>query len=243
MRVSALHTVLTGVVSLLYPPHCLLCRSALASDAEELVCRGCWEALPANAAPWCVRCGRSLAGAGADVTCCAACRHRPPAFTTGRAACRYDGAAKTCVVRLKYHRQLGLAGPMGRRMAAAALTPPTLAPEALLPVPLHPVRRREREFNQAALLAQEVSRALGVPVLEEVLVRAQPTTPQTQLEAEARWRNVAGAFAVRQPALVRGRALLLIDDVLTTGATAQACTRALRGAGAARVDVLTFAHG
>ncbi len=234
---------LTGLVSLVYPPHCLLCQAPLASEVADLLCLPCEASLPANPPPWCQGCGQSLAGLGMDVTRCAACRAEPSGVEEARAACRYEGAGKACVVQLKYQRQLGLAAPMARRMVAAAVTPPAMAADAIVPVPLHPVRRREREFNQSTLLADLLGESLGLPILEEALLRHRPTALQAQLDAQARRRNVADAFMVPDSVLVRGRAILLVDDVLTTGATARACAAALRKAGAARVSVLTFAHG
>ena len=236
---------MTGVTSLLYPPHCLVCNLAFPGEAVELLCDACEEALPLNHPPWCQSCGCSLAQTGLDVTHCLACRQRPLPVAWSRAACRYEGAAKTCVVRLKYERQIGLVAPMARRMAAAARLTPACSAEALIPVPLHPVRQRERSFNQAALLAEAVGDALGLPALDEILVRQRQTPPQTSLQAAARRRNVARAFAVPQPCipLVRDKRLTLVDDVLTTGATIGACARALRKAGAAEVGALVFAHG
>ena len=282
---AILRDLITGFVSLVYPPHCLLCHAALASEAAEWLCAPCWDALPENHAPWCLSCGQSLAGLGRDVACCATCRRTPLPVAWSRAACRYEGAAKACVVTLKYHRQLGLVGPMARRMVAAARRAPALASgsrqgrrdhgplassqwgdlpsspppagagrmlgdggddwpaDALIPVPLHPVRQRERTFNQAAALAQAVGRTLGLPVLEGLLIRARATALQASLHAQARRRNVAGAFALRPSARLRGRRVVLVDDVLTTGATIRACARVLAAAGARRVGVLTFAHG
>ena len=235
--------LLTGLVSLVYPPHCLLCQVPLTSEAADPLCLPCEASLPGNPSPWCQGCGRSLAGFGMDVTRCAACRTEPRGVEEARAACRYEGAGKACIVQLKYQRQLGLAAPMARRMVVAAVPPPAMAADVIVPVPLHPVRRREREFNQSAVLAERLGEALGLPILEEALHRHRPTALQAQLDAHARRRNVANAFIVPSPALVRGRAILLVDDVLTTGATVRACAAALREAGATRVSILTFAHG
>lgn len=243
LAAAPVRELLTGLVSLVYPPHCLLCRVPLASEVTDPLCLSCEASLPANPSPWCQGCGRSLAGLGMDVIRCAACRVTPGMVEEVRAACRYEGAGKACIVQLKYQRQLGLAAPMARRMVAVAITPPAMTADVLVPVPLHPVRQREREFNQSAVLANLLGEALGLPIRKEALLRHRPTALQAQLDAPARRRNVAGAFIVPDPALVRGRAILLIDDVLTTGATGRACAAALRDAGAAQVSILTFAHG
>lgn len=213
---------LAGLVSLVFPPHCLLCRTPLeAVGREDALCPACGAVVSVHLRP-----------AAAQ-----------PGLAWVRAACRYEGAAKHCVLRLKYDAQLGLAEPMARRMLAAAAAAPTWAADAVVPVPLHAVRARERTFNHAEALATTVGRGLGLPVLAGALTRARPTTPQHRLDARRRRRNVAGAFTVRRPAAVRGRRLLLVDDVLTTGATARACAQALTAAGAADVGLLTFAHG
>lgn len=225
MKFAAAHhvqEVLAGLVSVVFPPHCLLCRVPLeAVGPEEALCPACGAALPMSPRP-------ALA---------------PPELAWVRAACHYDGTAKRCVLRLKYDARLGLADPMARRMLAAAAVPPTWTAEAVLPIPLHAIRARERTFNHAERLAAAVARGLDLPLLADTLVRTRPTAPQYGLDARRRQRNVRGAFTVRQPAAVRGRRLLLVDDVLTTGATARACARALTAAGAAEVGLLTFAHG
>lgn len=213
--------VVAGLVSLVFPPHCLLCRTPLeVVGLDEALCAACGAALPVHPLP-------AIA---------------PPDLVWVRAACRYEGAAKHCVLRLKYDAQLGLVEPMARRMLAAAGAAPTWAADAVLPVPLHAVRARERTFNHAEQLAAVVGRGLGVPALTGTLVRTRPTTPQHRLDARSRRRNVAGAFTVRRPEWVRGRRLLLVDDVLTTGATARACARALTADGAAEIGLLTFAR-
>ena len=243
MQIAAFQEFIQGLVSLVYPPHCALCQLPLDSAAPHALCRRCATGLPLNPPPWCGGCGRSLAGLGVDVATCAGCREHPVGLVASRAACRYDGAAKACVLRLKYHAQLGLVVPMAERMAAVAQMAPGLLANALVPVPLASVRLRERTFNQAELLAEAVAPRLGLPVLARTLVRSRATDPQNQLDAAHRRRNVAGAFAVRHPAAIRGRSLVLIDDVVTTGATTSACARALREAGAASVSLLAFAHG
>ncbi|MBI4227660.1 MAG: ComF family protein [Candidatus Omnitrophica bacterium] len=231
--------MIAGLVSLVFPPHCALCRT----PGDDPLCPTCRQRLPRPAPPWCVGCGRALAGTGREVTRCAVCRDAAPPLAWGRAAYCYEGAARACVWRLKYHGRLELVHPMADRMLAAARLAPAFACEVVIPVPLHAVRARARGLNQAAALAAPIGRALGRPVRADALIRRRATAPQSSLDVRRRRRNMAGAFAVARPEGVRGRRVLLVDDVVTTGATARACARALRRAGAVEVGVLAFAHG
>jgi ComF family protein len=143
----------------------------------------------------------------------------------------------------KFGARRALAAPLGDLLAeVAAARPLAPVPDLLLPVPLHPRRERERGFNQASLLARRVGRSLGRPVREDVLARVVATRSQTELDAAARRANVRNAFEVRQPAPIVGRHVILVDDVLTTGATLSECARRLREAGAAVVGALTVAR-
>jgi ComF family protein len=144
---------------------------------------------------------------------------------------------------LKYHARRRVAARLAEELAADPAARAVLQPGVLLvPVPLHPRRREERGFNQAELLAAELARRAGVDVAVGALVRRRDTSPQTGLSAAARRSNVAGAFVVRRQSRVAGRAVVVVDDVMTTGATARACARALREAGVAEVRVLTAAR-
>ncbi|HSE04620.1 MAG TPA: ComF family protein [Methylomirabilota bacterium] len=174
---------------------------------------------------------------------CRSCRRRAPAFDYGRAAAPYDGVMREAVHAFKFVGRRALAAPLGDLLAelgAAAL--PAGMPDLLVPVPLHPRRERERGFNQATLLARRLGRAWGCPVRGDVLIRAVATPSQTELDAAARRANVRRAFRLRRPACVAGRHVVLVDDVLTTGATLSECARCLREAGAALVGVLTVAR-
>jgi len=174
---------------------------------------------------------------------CGRCRRQPPPFTYARSAVVYGEVAREAVHALKFRAQRALASPLGDLLAEVDLDTLADVPASLLiPVPLHPRRLRERGFNQAYLLAKRVGRARGVPVSRDVLVRIAATPPQTELSGTARRANVKDAFAIRRPERVRGRHVVVIDDVLTTGATAAACARCLKKAGAAHVGVLTVAR-
>jgi ComF family protein len=167
----------------------------------------------------------------------------PPAYDRARAAVRYDDTARALVLSFKYSDRLDLAPMLGRWMARAGRELLSGA-DALLPVPLHWRRLWARRFNQSAMLAGTISHIAGVPVLHDALKRMRATPQQVGLSKAERADNVQGAFRVPadKKAIVAGRRLVLIDDVLTSGATADTCARALLRAGAAHVDVLVFAR-
>jgi ComF family protein len=223
------------------PPLCPACRGVLGETGG--LCAACWSKLSFIAPPYCERLGTPFGyDPGPGVLSTEAVTD-PPAFGRARAAVRYDDVASALVHALKYGDRLDLAPTMGRWMAQAgrALTADA---DALVPVPLHWRRLWARRFNQAAALARVVSQASGVPVLDDALKRLRATPQQVGLARAERATNVQGAFAVpdARQAAVAGRRLVLVDDVLTSGATIDSCTRALLRAGAAGVDVLVFAR-
>ena len=183
---------------------------------------------------------RSGAGSG---PLCGGCRKRRPGFDYARAAARYEGTAREALHAFKFGGRRALAAPLAELMAGVARGGlPAGPPDLLVPVPLHPRRERERGFNQAALLARQIGRAWARPVREDVLVRAVATPSQTTLPAGARRANVRGAFRARRHEAIAGLHVVVVDDILTTGATASECARVLRRAGAATVGVLTVAR-
>jgi len=230
-----------GLLTLLYPPdrRCPLCRESL--PRQGWLCEKCrfelemwWEE------PRCRRCGRLL---NPGTEWCPACRQKPPPFAVARAAAPYDGVFRQALHRLKFRGELFLAEPMGKLMGEMAAREPLLqGVELAVPVPLHPRRFRERGFNQSALLAAELARQLGIPC-REALRKEKDTPDQVGLSKEERRVNLAGAFAVTQPALIRDKHVLLVDDIFTTGSTAWHCAAALLAGGAARVAVITWAAG
>ena len=189
--------------------------------------------------PWCRCCGVPLGIEGL----CGACRVRRPQFAYARAALLYGGVAREAIHAFKFGGRRGLAHPLGDLLAGlggAAL--PGATPDVLVPVPLHPRRARERGYNQALLLARRLEWAWGVPTVADDLRRVAPTRPQTDLDATERRRNVRDAFGGRRSDLIAGRHVLLVDDVLTTGATAGECARILYRAGATTDGVVTVAR-
>ena len=237
-------SVCDSLFTLLFPVQCRICEQPLEVFTAAPVCSDCLKSPQPYQGIECARCGRFLPNAmGLHGTPhCAACRRNAFAFEQARSFGGYEGTLRALIQRLKYSGYRPLAKPLGRFLAEAARRLEEKSFDVLVPVPLHPRRQRQRGFNQAALLAQQVSRFLNIPLGAKDCVRVRDTPPQTGLRAAERRKNVAGAFHVPEPQRVRGRRVLLIDDVLTTGATAHACAQALRAAGARGVWVGTLAR-
>ena len=229
-----------GLVNWLTPPKCVACRADVTAGAT--LCLSCWQTLTFIDEPVCEVLGIPFEYDQGEGAFSPAALAEPPPWDRARAAVAFTGAAQHLVHRLKYNdaQEAGLAmarmmlGP-GRKLISSC--------DCIVPVPLHRRRLWGRRFNQAAVLAQAIATASGKPMLHDCLVRHAPTRSQVGLTAKERRTNVRRAFAVppeRLPAIA-GKAVLLIDDVRTTGATVEACAATLKAAGAARVDVLSFA--
>jgi ComF family protein len=208
-----------GLIDIIYPPRCLVCDAA----GSEALCAGCIASI--------------LRGEAAEPAC-------GPDLEAVAAVGRHEGALREAIHGLKYGRRRGLAVPLGhllvRRLDA------TLAewwPDLVIPVPMHWRARLRRGFNQSELLAEEVAASARLRHDRAALVKVRPTPSQVGLSGDQRRKSLHGAFSVRDPAVVRGRTLLLLDDVCTTGTTLQECARALRAAGAARIYGLILSSG
>lgn len=228
-----------AALDLLLPPRCPVCREIAGGDGRY--CAACWAGLTFITAPLCARCGTPFDIDRGPNAICGACLMAPPRFTAARAAMAYDGSARAVLLGFKHGDRQYLARVMAPQLVRAGVG--WLGPGALLvPVPLHRWRLWRRGFNQAAVLAQAVGRRSATPVAVDALVRVRATELSRGLGRGARARNVRGAFRVGRPAAVAGRDIVLVDDVLTTGATAEACARMLFRAGAHSVRVLTWAR-
>ena len=220
------------------PPRCLACRQTVAETGA--LCATCWAALSFISAPLCPRCGapQELAGvAGLPCGC------PPRRYARARAAVLYDDASRPLITALKFADRTALADLFGRWLQAAG-TDLLADADMLVPVPLHRWRLLWRRYNQSALVAAALSRRCGVPLLPDALLRPRRTRPQPGLTRAARRRNVRGAFAVNERYRLRlaGCRIVLVDDVLTSGATLEECARVLLAAGAAEVRALTVAR-
>jgi ComF family protein len=222
------------------PTLCVACREPVDGDG---VCAACWAKLSFIAQPYCPRLGIPFVYDPGPGLLSMEAIANPPAYQRARAAVRYDDVARTLVHALKYQDRTDLAPAMGRWMARAG---GELLGEAdlLVPVPLHWRRSWSRRYNQSGALARSIERQSGVKVASEALRRVRPTQQQIGLTRSQRASNVQGAFKVakERQSLVQGRRVILVDDVLTSGATVDACARALLRAKAASVDVLVFAR-
>lgn len=231
-----------AALDLVYPPSCLACQSAV--EAPGTLCPVCWTRMRFIERPYCERLGTPFAqDLGAGLISPEAMVD-PPVWNRARAVAVYDeGPGRLLIHRLKYYDRMDVAGPMGRWMARAGGELLADA-DALAPVPLHRWRLAGRRFNQAMALARVISGESGVPVEPFALERVKPTPPQVGRSKSQRATNMQGAFRVTEEARPRvaGRRLVLVDDVLTSGATTNAAARALLRAGAASVDVLVFAR-
>jgi ComF family protein len=241
----------TAALDLVFPPFCPVCAARLGPGRRDPLCAGCWQRLERITPPCCRLCGspfESFAGgaaleaAGPGGSLCGPCRERRPPWAYARAATRYGECARDALHAFKFGGRRALAAPLGDLIAALGPSLPIAAVDVVVPVPLHPRRERERGFNQSWLLARRLAAAWGLTARADVLARRVATAAQTDLGAAARRLNVRDAFTVRRPELVTGRHVLLVDDILTTGATAGECAVALRSGGAATVGVVTVAR-
>ena len=235
MVVSALRMAVRWALDFALPPRCAGCGT-IVGDVHSF-CADCWRQMEFLGDSGCSSCGLPLHAT--EATSCAVCLAKPPRIARTRAAVAYDELSRGLAIRLKYGRKVAIARTMARYMA------PLIAPlgsPVLVAVPLHRTRLWRRGFNQSALVAREISKRLNLAADPFLIRRIKRTPPLKGMSPLQRRKAVAGAFKVPQPSAVEGRTIILIDDVLTTGSTAEACARALRRAGAARVELVSWAR-
>jgi ComF family protein len=233
---GVVRTCVHWVLDFALPPRCSGCGTIVGE--VHSFCPDCWKQIEFLGETGCQTCGLPLQATEAST--CGVCLARPPRIARTRAAVAYDELSRTLAIRLKYGRKVAIARTMARYMAP--LVASSDDDRLLIPVPLHRTRLWQRGFNQSALVAGELSRRLKIRTDPFALRRARRTPPLKGMSPLQRRKTVAGAFRVTGKSAIAGKTVILIDDVLTTGSTAEACARALKRAGAARVELITWAR-
>ena len=233
-----------AALNLVYPPVCQICREERAGIKEGYIGGDCWSKVRFITAPFCQRCGLPYDGSITGQFVCGNCEEIKFHFRFARSAVLVNPLILQVIHRYKYHRALCFEPFLADLLIRQAV--PSLKTgkwDLIVPVPLHPAKEREREFNQASRLARHLGRALQLPVNEKLVRRVKPTATQTQLNRAERADNMRAAFARCGKVKLNGQNIILVDDVLTTGATTNACARVLRRAGAGDLCVWTVARG
>ena len=225
----------------LYPPRCIFCEQILPIQGERHSCIECYSHLPWNEGTLCQICGKSIPD---EKNICYECSAKKPYFIQGFGVFRYEGMVQDALYRFKYggHREYG--------KDFAAIIEPYLAKyiqslpiDIIIPVPLHKKRQRQRGYNQAEQIGKYIGQLLKIPMENHILLRSKDTPPQSQLSAFARWNNSKDAFTIIDNSKIKGKFILLIDDIYTTGSTINACSKALVEQGVAGVYFLALSMG
>jgi competence protein ComFC len=226
-----------------FPSFCKICGTLLENPGERVLCAGCLAKIVPETASACVCCGRFFDGEGGPHPC-AACLDQHPPYGRHRSCARYKGQLKDALLLFKYRRYRSLGKELGRFVVAAAGDEVALweGVDVIVPVPLHRRRRHERGFDQARVLAREIGRLRRLSVAAGLLRKVRNIAPQTSLERDERKANVRGAYEAPRPDRIKGRVVLLVDDVFTTGSTIGECASVLKRAGAKDVRAVTVAQ-
>ncbi len=231
------------MLDLVFPRMCAVCGGDVGEEPGHL-CWDCLAQLPLIGAPYCAWCGDPVDGRVDQAYTCMYCGRNPPFFERARSAIRYRGVVRELLRDFKYHHAFWLKKDLVRILASCVTLDFSLDEvDVVASVPLYPPRERERAYNQAFLLAEGLAKELHKPLLKGGLRRIRPTATQTHLTARDRATNVRGAFGLRGAHRLEGRKVLLVDDVMTTGATVNECARTLKEGGAQCVFVVTVARG
>ncbi len=235
-------TFLAGILDAVFPAGCKSCGKKLGLNRESCFCESCWKEIRLIKEPSCIYCGKQLYNINEHF--CAACTLRRLSFTDNRSAGVYEGVLKKALHEFKYKGKMSLGTPLGGLMAGYIRGNGGVEDiDLIIPVPIFEKKKDKREYNQAELLADHIGKTFALPVVKDVLIRSADTPPQYKLEVEERFKNVKGAFSVNNTIKIKWACILLIDDLLTTGATADECSKMLLGSGASQIRVFTLARG
>ncbi len=248
IMISSLSSWFQTMLDFVFPAACVYCHKFVGDDRILIFCQSCWSTMPLISESVCPRCGTPYSSHSvlqyAPEFLCGDCRTAPPFFDRACAAASYEGVIKEAIHQFKFHQKTGLGKPLAQALISRIPTSLDISQyQAILPVPLHKTRQRQRGYNQSAILARHLARHYGLRVLGHKLLRTRPTNAQAQMKGrKERQENVKNAFSVRSPEVIRDQNLILIDDVLTTGATMNECAKVLKQAGAASILVLTLSR-
>ncbi|MFA5096547.1 MAG: ComF family protein [Candidatus Omnitrophota bacterium] len=239
---SMLRRLIRGLTDIAFPGICLSCRRKLGSGGDEYICAACGSGIKRNLPPFCSSCGRHLEKNNLNKNICPGCLRKNLSFDRAYSPCLYEGIAKKLIHEFKYRGKDHLGKPLSKIMIdfIREYDLPVDYLDCIIPMPLHKTRLRERDFNQAEVLGRHIGAEFKKDLLT-CLNRHRPTRTQTELPPQQRFANVKGSFSVAKGASLNKRNILLIDDVLTTGATSSAAAACLKEAGADIVFVLTLA--
>ena len=234
--------MIAAILDILYPPRCHGCGDAVPAGAEIMLCPTCLNEFTFIQSPLCPCCGKELDRGGHEDHFCAACLKQPPPFARARSYVHFKPPARTLLHRLKFHGDTGAAATLVKLIARRGEIRTKQEYDLIIPVPLHPCRLRRRGLNQSLVLARLLFPAERRKIAPAALVRLKNTIAQTGLDGAARRKNLRGAFATEPSISFRGRRILLVDDVYTTGTTVTECAQTLKKAGAELVDIVTVAR-
>lgn len=237
-------SLIKGLADIIYPRICLACKAKLTTSANNgLICNGCWGKIKKNTPPFCHFCGRRLEKSGFTKNICPNCLKRKLHFNRAFSPCVYTGVVKDLIHEFKYKGKDYIGAELSKLMIdfIKNYNVPIDCVDFIIPVPLHKTKLREREFNQAEILSRHISKEFKKDLLTGALIRHRHTRTQTELETNDRLSNVLGSFSLEQNKEINGRNILLVDDVLTTGATSSEAALTLKNAGANLIFVLTLA--
>jgi len=241
---SILHRFWRTFKHIVYPRVCLACKQRLPESlTDDILCVECRKKIKKNIPPFCSSCGRHLVIVHSGEKICAECFKKNLHFDRAFSPCRYDGPVKELIHEFKYKNKEYLGGPLSQLMIdfIKHYAVPIENIDYIIPMPLHPVKLREREFNQAGILGDHIAREFNKSIGHRVLLKQKWTKTQTELSHEERMHNVKNSFRVSDGNVIKGKNILLIDDVLTTGATASEAAFTLKQYGAAAVFILAIA--
>ncbi len=232
-----------SLVDLLYPQHCLICSEAIIDSSYESACKACLEKICINVSPLCNKCGFPLKGVSAKNGSCSKCRNKLYYFDRALSVSEYSGITKKCIQLLKYKRKLKIGKNLSRIMLEFLKAHFNIASiDLITAVPLHKTKLKERGFNQSELFADFIRLNLNLPASFNNLRRVRNTLSQYQLSLEKRQLNIKDAFDCNDKSFFKNKSVLIVDDIFTTGATLNECSRVLKNAGAKKVYTLTMAR-